>query len=319
MHSIAKHYGGKCLSGAYKDEHSMLEWMCEKGHRWESAYKVVNQGGWCMQCLKKQQHNQERFEAIKQIAVNKGGKCLSTEYKNYSTKLEFQCGEMHKWKAFYFTIKNGHWCGKCGNNNRIVTKKPSIELFQNIALLKGGKCLSDKYINSSTKLELECIDGHRWMTKPSAIIRGTWCAKCHDKQRGNIRRKHTIEMFQKIAKDRGGKCLTEIYIHITGKLEFECANGHKWKAAAYDIKRGGWCRICVHKEKSLRQKDFIETFYKIAEERGGACLSTEYIGSQEKLEFQCADNHRWKATGNSIKVGSWCMICYNKSKRKIKN
>jgi len=39
----------------------------------------------------------------------------------------------------------------------------------------------------------------------------------------------------------------------------------------------------------------IETFKKIAIERGGECLSDSYISSKSKLEFKCCKGHIWKA------------------------
>ncbi|MCP4898302.1 MAG: hypothetical protein GY906_15115, partial [bacterium] len=39
----------------------------------------------------------------------------------------------------------------------------------------GGKCLSDTYINTHTKLLWECKQGHQWEAKPSNIKSGRWC------------------------------------------------------------------------------------------------------------------------------------------------
>lgn len=48
----------------------------------------------------------------------------------------------------------------------------------------------------------------------------------------------------------------------------------------------------------------------IAKQRGGKCLSTQYINSKEKLLWQCSKRHKWEATPFSIKVRkSWCPIC----------
>jgi len=50
--------------------------------------------------------------------------------------------------------------------------------MQNIAKLKGGKCLSDKYINGRTKLLWKCNNNHIWKASPSYIKSGAWCPKC---------------------------------------------------------------------------------------------------------------------------------------------
>ncbi|MFH1788462.1 MAG: hypothetical protein ABH834_03685 [Candidatus Altiarchaeota archaeon] len=47
----------------------------------------------------------------------------------------------------------------------------------------------------------------------------------------------------------------------------------------------------------------------IAKERGGKCLSKEYINNHTKLSWQCKKGHVWGAIPNSIKLGHWCPEC----------
>ena len=43
--------GGKCLSAAYKNMRTHLEWECAKGHTWRAApTNVLYQNTWCPQC-----------------------------------------------------------------------------------------------------------------------------------------------------------------------------------------------------------------------------------------------------------------------------
>jgi hypothetical protein len=61
--------------------------------------------------MKKSNYNIEYFQ---NLASSKGGKCLSTEYTNCITKLEFQCSSSHIWKAEPRHIVEGRWCPVCG-------------------------------------------------------------------------------------------------------------------------------------------------------------------------------------------------------------
>jgi len=61
-------------------------------------------------------------------------------------------------------------------------------------------------------------------------------------------KKLNIEEMQKLAKERGGKCLSKKYINNRTKLEWECEKGHIWKATLGTIKRGSWCPICSKKK-----------------------------------------------------------------------
>ena len=52
-----------------------------------------------------------------------------------------------------------------------------------------------------------------------------------------------------------------------------------------------------------------------ATNRGGKCLSTQYYGSDVKLEWECAHGHYWKAVASSILKGSWCPFCAHEKRR----
>lgn len=53
-----------------------------------------------------------------------------------------------------------------------------------------------------------------------------------------------------IAKSKGGKCLSKVYINCHDLLLFECAEGHQWKASSDNFcNKGSWCRKCVHRKK----------------------------------------------------------------------
>lgn len=58
--------------------------------------------------------NNEFFKKYQDIAISKGGKCISTEYINYNTKMEFKCKEGHIFKKIPYTTQFS-WCRTCGN------------------------------------------------------------------------------------------------------------------------------------------------------------------------------------------------------------
>ena len=122
----------------------------------------------------------------------------------------------------------------------------------------------------------------------------------------------TIEQMKKIAEERGGLCLSEAYINAHTKLLWECAEGHRWEAIPNSIQRGTWCPICGIEKVAAKQRLNIEEMQKIAEERGGHCLSLKYKNSHSKLHWRCNEGHEWQAAPTGIKSGKWCPICANK-------
>ena len=93
-------------------------------------------------------------------------------------------------------------------------------------------------------MKFECEKGHVWKATPGSIkgtkkSKGVWCPKCY--QLTFINR---LKEFQKIASDRGGKCLSKKYVNNATKLNFECENKHIWKQAPRYILTGAWCKKC---------------------------------------------------------------------------
>lgn len=120
------------------------------------------------------------IEDMQILAIERGGKCLSSEYINTKTPLKWECKYGHQWTATVSNIIYGKtWCPKCDPE-----KKLTIEEMQKIASEHNGKCLSLKYKNTRTKLEWECEHGHRWKSTPNNIRKGRWCPICgHKKHR----------------------------------------------------------------------------------------------------------------------------------------
>src|ERR1039458_4462912 len=107
------------------------------------------------------------------------------------------------------------------------------------ATLKGGRCLSMEYINYNTPLTWQCSKGHTFEVSPFRIKKGTWCKVCSGWKMG------TIEEMQKLAKTKGGECLSEEYKNSRLKLLWRCKNGHTWLAPGRTIKEGKWCGACI--------------------------------------------------------------------------
>ncbi|MFK7696121.1 hypothetical protein [Paenibacillus sp. HJGM_3] len=111
MRTIAHSKGGKCLSNEYLGAHVHLEWECSKGHRWKSKpMTVINQGTWCRKCSGKEKGT---IEQMRQLAGRYGGECLSLEYVNRRTKLQWRCNEGHIWERDPASIAKGQWCSIC--------------------------------------------------------------------------------------------------------------------------------------------------------------------------------------------------------------
>ena len=175
---------------------------------------------------------------------------------------------------------------------------------------KGGKCLSEEYINNHTKLKFQCGEGHIWESSTSNIIlNGCWCSKCKREEK----QEYYFNRLKKVVAEKGGKCLSNNYVNNYTKLKFQCNKGHIWEATSINIiNLGHWCRICYFD----RQKNNINDIIKFVEGKGGKLLSKEYINCRTKLKFQCDKGHIWKTRpGNVVNDGTWCPDCYFNSQK----
>jgi urease gamma subunit len=296
LNTIARNNEGTCLSKIYLGNNIKLTFKCKNDHIWEAVPSSIKQGVWCPICANKNRGEARKLtiEEMQSIAQKRKGKCLSKKYIDSKSKLKWQCEDGHVWNAIVGTVMRGAWCPECAGN-----KKLDMSSMNSIANERGGKCLSSKYINARTKLKWQCEKGHIWKATPDNIKHGSWCPVCVGKYQ-DIRDMH------KLANEKGGKCLSSKYTNNRTKLEWQCKQGHIWEATPNNVKNGTWCPQC-----SGNKKLSIKDMERIAESRGGKCLSTKYINANTRLSWQCEKGHLWDAIPNSIKRGSWCPICRN--------
>lgn len=121
-----------------------------------------------------------------------------------------------------------------------MKKKHSIYELNQLALSRGGRCLSSNYKGLKSKLKWECKYGHIWEASPNSIIHlKSWCPECA----GN--KKLDFQKIKQLASQNGGKCLSGKYKNSKEKLLWECKNGHRWNATVFSIKtRNSWCPVC---------------------------------------------------------------------------
>ena len=239
MMEIAKEKKGSCLSKSYIDNLSLLEFQCEKGHRWKTTPKMIKKGHWCPICSG---NIRKSLDDVHKIVEIKKGKILEGDYINNRSKLLIKCEEDHIFSTNYHELEKGSWCPRCSGLFPL-----SIEEMQIIAESRGGKCLSDRYINANANLKWKCSLGHVWEATPTSVKNsGTWCPNCANKI------KHTIEEMRTYAISKKGQCSSGVYLNNKTKLEWVCQEGHKWNARPDQVLQGHWCPHCFNKRRKKK-------------------------------------------------------------------
>ena len=188
-----------------------------------------------------------------------------------------------------------------------MTAEQRLQELQALAEQWGGKCLSEHYIHSESHLHWQCAEGHQWTATPNCVKNlKSWCPTCAI----NEERLGLPEM-QALAIARRGKCLSSVYINAFTPLRWQCEFGHIWATEPRQVKyRNAWCPICAKDKTRLG----LAKMQALAAERGGECLSTEYVNSRSSLLWQCAAKHQWSAAPTNVKGRkSWCPTCAGKA------
>ncbi len=305
MQKIALSKGGICLSEEYVNRVSKLLWQCKEGHQWQASAKHVKFGSWCPKCRNTGLLFLRNAQAY---AEQHGGKCLSTKWVHNSEKLEWKCKEGHRWQAKYGYLKtNNRWCRECNGKVKTYT----IEDLQKFAASKGGKCLSEVYVRGRDKLIWECSQGHIWEARSEHILHNrSWCPTCSRKK------KHSLVLANEIAQSKNGQCLSTSYKNSNAPLLWRCEKGHEWESSLSYIKNGNrWCPKCAGINHYT-----IEDMRAWAKQKGGLCLSREYVNSSTPLQWQCKEGHKWRVAPNNILLQkSWCRRCAGLERKTLKD
>ena len=245
----------------------------------------------------------DNLSRIRAVAESKQGKCLSSICIRVCDRVTLQCAHGHVWDAQASTVIAGTWCKLCYFESKKAIHDPTHRTRSRLLAVvesKGGQCLSEAS-RANDRVTLRCAKDHVWDTQVRTILNGNWCRACFfDSQ------KMSLETIQRLAKERGGTCLSSEYVQSQKPLMFQCAQGHVWKSTGNNIMQGAWCKECI---SASRRAPFSE-IQELAIAKGGVCLSTTYVNKDKPLQFRCARGHEFEVTARGLKRnGNWCRKC----------
>jgi hypothetical protein len=176
------------------------------------------------------------------------------------------------------------------------TKEHNYRALLSIIDQQGGALISTGYKDLNTSMTFLCAQGHSWTSPARHILRGSWCPEC---SRGKQKTQYQLSLLDLIRK-KDGTLLIGDNLHTA---TIRCSRGHIFTKDKLKLMSGAWCRQCTRIER-------LKTFQEYAKERGGKCLSKEYVHSAEKLTFQCRNKHIFKAAPQQLTaLKTWCQKC----------
>lgn len=211
------------------------------------------------------------LERVQEVVALKGGTCISDQYVNTETKMQFRCANGHEWETRFRGILGGNWCPKCASGRRSALFRLSLKTAQDCAAQKGGACLSETYQNTRQYLKWQCQKKHEWEAPLTSIQQGRWCPHCNP-----YKKLDGIRKAMEIADAKGGKFISGDYqSSSSSKLLMECAEGHRWYATLINMHHGDtWCPTC---SGHRREKECLALFEELLGVKFAAQASPQWL------------------------------------------
>ena len=128
----------------------------------------------------------QKLQGAKDYAISRGGICLSEEYVDSKTKMEWKClhTDHPSWLAPTENVMGKKtWCMLCSGKAK-KSSEVGLKEAQAYAKSKGGICLSNEYLGNAKNLEWKCSNAEHpsWLGPTDNVIRQkTWCQYCANK------------------------------------------------------------------------------------------------------------------------------------------
>ena len=231
-------------------------------------------------------------EDFYRIAEERGYTVIG-EYVNNGTKVEMTCPKGHAWLITPSNFKTGYGCPFCAQTSPIQAK----EKFCN-NLLDSGYLLNGRYVNSGTKTEVCCPEGHVYEVTPNKFNGGRRCPKCSN--RCSTQAKNQMET---LVYKEGYKVMSS-YINTMAKITLRCPSNHEWTTTSDRFKRGARCPICRGETPDQAKLRFME----LAKSRGET-VKGSYQNNRIKVPMMCKEGHDYAVSPSNFKKGKGCPLC----------
>ena len=162
--------GYELVTKNYEGSRQKLEYICSVGHEHSISWDNWKAGQRCPYCFG---NVKLEIDFIKAAFAKEDYQLLAEEYINNSQRLEYICLNGHRHSVCWNNWLSGCRCPYC-MGRPIIT----IDLIRSELDKEGYKLLTKKYINSHTKFDYVCNNGHTNSISWTHWQQGVRCSKC---------------------------------------------------------------------------------------------------------------------------------------------
>lgn len=160
------------LVGDYVNARTKTEFICENGHSWMTVPHNVLSGANCPHCSGRAPLTKEKVN--QRIAASGRRISLIGDFLTVEDKSEFICENNHIWLATSRSILSGNNCPHCARQAPL-----NIELInKRLEEQDRGIEIVGDYVNSRTKTNFRCEEGHIWSSSTDNVLAGSGCPHC---------------------------------------------------------------------------------------------------------------------------------------------
>ena len=261
---------------------------------------IQSKGAGCRPCRNKKltKINKERGLKIQDVldaVYQRGGKLLSTEYKNIDSTLEFECSKGHRFENTFSKIRlRNQWCPTCnkGSKSEEICRTTFEQLFNQPFPKFRPKWLLN---NRGNRMEIDgfCKDlkiGFEYQGRQhfdfALYGSNTKKRKSDDRVKAQLCKEHGIHLF--------------IITYKMKYSDFPKYIARQAKKFEIDLP-SNFHNIEVDIFRAYIRKDRINELQELLKPKDILVLSKKYLGSNQEVDLQClVCNHKWSALGNAF-------------------
>lgn len=297
--------GGRLLATSIQTKKEYVDWECSNGHRWsQPTGAVVTNKSWCPTCSGNAPRS---LDDLRKVAVQRGGRLLSTQYTNVDSTYDFECSIGHKFSnTFKHVESGGQWCPRCnkGSKSEEICRTTFEQLF-------GYEFPKErpKWLRNSRNRQME-IDGfceelgigfeYQGIQHFSKQFFGTSLEQriLDDELKATLCSDHGIHLF--------------IIDYRMEYSQFPAEIKSQAISFGIDISSVDFEKP-IDLSKAYIRDDRLPILQKKMKDKNITVLSTKWIGVKDKYSFRCdVCGHEWEAVGshffNSRRIGG-CQKC----------
>lgn len=308
--AVARKRFGRCLSPVYMDSHTLLEWECAAKHRWWTKPVSVFAGHWCETCAnerKSRENTNLTIGTMRELAAAKGGKCISTVYRNIYTPLEWECALGHRWPTAPANVIAGRWCPMCRHG---LSERICRAVFEYLLEASFPRA-RPRWLLGTCGKPLE-LDGYCEVFRLAFEYQGAQHftrVRQFKMDRDRLAALQARDEIKRAACHRNGITLIEIpytvlHQEIEGYIRSELEHAGFGRSAWRDKPTLNLRQIAIVVDDRLAQCQAL------ARARGGSCESPQYLGQGVPLRWRCAAGHGWMKSPRLVRRGVWCRACW---------